>query len=172
MELKKFKTEVTPLRGKLLNYARRLTENDEDAEDVAQEVLLKLWNMRGQLDQYNNVEAFAMRVTHNAAIDLIRSRKPVYDSLDSVQCASPLSSPAELLEEKDQMKLMQRLIEQLPPLQQNILRMKDIEGYESKEIAELTGCNDESIRSNLSRARRKLREALILLLNEQRRRNE
>lgn len=47
MEQEQFKKEILPLREKLFLYARRLLDNPEDAEDVMQEVFLKLWYMRG-----------------------------------------------------------------------------------------------------------------------------
>ena len=51
MELKQFKITVVPLRDKLLNYARRMTDDPSDAEDAVQEVMLKLWNLRQKLDE-------------------------------------------------------------------------------------------------------------------------
>lgn len=72
MELKEFKITVLPLRAKLLNYARKLTDEPEDAEDAVQEVLLKLWNKRLELEQYRSIEAFAMTLTHNICIDMWR----------------------------------------------------------------------------------------------------
>jgi len=57
MEQEQFKKEILPLREKLFLYARRLLDNPEDAEDIMQEVFLKLWYMRGELDYYNNVMA-------------------------------------------------------------------------------------------------------------------
>ena len=64
-------------------------------------------------------------------------------------------------------ELIQWIVEHLPPLQRRIFRMKDIEGYETEEIEQLTGCSVDSIRKNLSRARRKIREDYIRL-NERR----
>ena len=66
MEQEQFKKEILPLREKLFLYARRLLDNPEDAEDVMQEVFLKLWYMRGELDYYNNVMAF--RTNHQAPL--------------------------------------------------------------------------------------------------------
>ena len=57
MELKQFKITVVPLRDKLLNYARRMTDDPSDAEDAVQEVMLKLWNLRQKLDEYRSIEA-------------------------------------------------------------------------------------------------------------------
>lgn len=75
MELKEFKITVLPLRAKLLNYARKLTDEPEDAEDAVQEVLLKLWNKRLELEQYRSIEAFAMTLTHNICIDMWRCKR-------------------------------------------------------------------------------------------------
>lgn len=167
MELKQFKIDILPLRDRLTRYALRLTENHSDAEDVAQEVMLKLWNIRDKLHEYHSVEALAVRMTHNLCMDVWRKKRPDTLSIDQV---SPINlsatTPERLLEEKDEMCLMHEIIHSLPPLQQTIIRMKDIEEYETAEIAEITGCNAESIRSNLSRARKKVRDIYLQVIQE------
>ncbi len=173
MELKEFKITVLPLRPKLLNYARKLTDEPEDAEDAVQEVLLKLWNKRLELEQYRSIEAFAMTLTHNICIDMWRCKRNDTLSLDIVQAASPTGTPERLLEIKDEIRLMHEIIDSLPNLQRTIMRMKDIEGYETDEIAEITGCGPEAIRSNLSRARKKVRDVYLRTIQERKeRRNE
>ena len=145
MELKQFKIAVLPLRDKLLSYARKLTDDHSDAEDAVQEVMLKLWNLRPKLDEYHSIEALAMTMTHHTCMDILRGKHPDNLSLDSVQAASPVATPERLLEEKDEFSLMRHIISTLPPLQQTILRMKDVEEYETEEIAEITGCSSEAI---------------------------
>lgn len=173
MELKEFKITVLPLRAKLLNYSRKLTDEPEDAEDAVQEVLLKLWNKRLELEQYRSIEAFAMTLTHNICIDMWRCKRNDTLSLDIVQAASPTGTPERLLEIKDEIHLMHEIIDSLPNLQRTIMRMKDIEGYETDEIAEITGCGPEAIRSNLSRARKKVRDVYLRTIQERKeRRNE
>ena len=173
MELKEFKITVLPLRPKLLNYARKLTDEPEDAEDAVQEVLIKLWNKRLELEQYRSIEAFAMTLTHNICIDMWRCKRNDTLSLDIVQAASPIGTPERLLEIKDEIRLMHEIIDSLPNLQRTIMRMKDIEGYETDEIAEITGCGPEAIRSNLSRARKKVRDVYLRTIQERKeRRNE
>lgn len=73
MELKQFKITVVPLRDKLLNYARRMTDDPSDAEDAVQEVMLKLWNLRQKLDEYRSIEAVAMTMTHHLCMDMWRA---------------------------------------------------------------------------------------------------
>ena len=172
MELKEFKITVLPLRGKLLNYARKMTEDTEDAEDAVQEVLIKLWSKRQELEQYRSIEAFAMTLTHNICIDMWRSKRNGNLPLDNVQAASPAGTPERLLEMKDEMRLMHEIIDSLPRLQRIILRMKDIEEYETEEIAEITGCGPEAIRSNLSRARKKVRDIYLRTIQERKERRK
>lgn len=172
MELKEFKITVLPLRAKLLSYARKLTDDSEDAEDAVQEVLLKLWNKRLELEQYRSIEAFATTLTHNICIDMWRSKRNDHLPLDTVQAASSAGTPERLLEIKDEMRLMHEIIHSLPPLQHTILRMKDIEGYETDEIAEITGCGPEAIRSNLSRARKKVRDIYLQTIQERKRKEK
>ena len=94
-------------------------------------------------------------------------------SLDIVQAASPTGTPERLLEIKDEIRLMHEIIHSLPNLQRTIMQMKDIEGYETDEIAEITGCGPEAIRSNLSRARKKVRDVYLRTIQERKeRRNE
>lgn len=161
MELNQFKKTVVPLRGKLLNYARKLTDDSSDAEDVVQEVMLKLWNIRQKLEEYNSIEALAVRITHNLCMDMWRSKRTDQVSLDQVPVVSQTVNPERVLEGNDEIRLMREIISSLPTLQQTIIRMKDIEEYETEEIAQITGCSSESIRSNLSRARKKVRDIYL-----------
>ncbi|MGE0015928.1 MAG: RNA polymerase sigma factor [Bacteroides sp.] len=161
MELNQFKITVVPLRGKLLNYARKLTDDSSDAEDVVQEVMLKLWNIRQKLEEYNSIEALAVRITHNLCMDMWRSKRTDQISLDQVPVVSQIVNPERVLEGNDEIRLMREIISSLPTLQQTIIRMKDIEEYETEEIAQITGCSSESIRSNLSRARKKVRDIYL-----------
>ena len=155
-----------------MNYARRLTDEPEDAEDAVQEVLLKLWNKRLDLEQYRSIEAFAMTLTHNVCIDMWRSKRTDNLPLDTVQATVPTETPERLLEIKDEIRLMHEIIDSLPTLQRTIMRMKDIEEYETEEIAEITGCGAEAIRSNLSRARKKVRDIYLQTIQERKRRTE
>lgn len=172
MELKQFKIDVLPLRDKLLSYARKLTEDPSDAEDAVQEVMLKLWNMRQKLDEYRSIEGLAMTMTHHRCMDIWRASRPDTLTLDCVQAQSQSATPERLLEEKDEFRLMREIIDLLPTQQRMILQMKDIQEYETEEIAEITGCNAETIRSNLSRARKKVRDIYLQTIQERKRRKK
>ena len=172
MELKQFKIDVLPLRDKLLNYARKLTEDPSDAEDAVQEIMLKLWNMRQKLDEYQSIEALAMTMTHHLCMDIWRAKRPDSLSLEQVQAPSQSATPERLLEEKDEFRLMREIIDSLPTLQRTIIQMKDVQEYETEEIAEITGCSAEAIRSNLARARKKVRDIYLQTIQEEKRRRK
>ena len=172
MELKQFKIDVLPLRDKLLNYARKLTEDPSDAEDAVQEIMLKLWNMRQKLDEYQSIEALAMTMTHHLCMDIWRAKRPDSLSLEQVQAPSQSATPERLLEEKDEFRLMRKIIDSLPTLQRTIIQMKDVQEYETEEIAEITGCSAEAIRSNLSKKKKKVRDIYLQTIQEEKRRRK
>lgn len=162
MDIVEYKRIVVALRPSLLAVARRITGNTQDAEDVVQDVCLKIWHFRDRLDQYENVEAYSTTMVKNMSIDKIRSRKPFSDEQELVGKETAEQLPDSLLEEKEERDAIRRIIEMLPPLQQRILQMKDIEGYETGEISGITGIAAEAVRNNLSRARKRIRELYLL----------
>jgi len=152
-----------PVRDNLFLTACRILENRDDAEDAVQETMIRLWNLRDDLGKYDNLIALAMTITKNQCIDKIRSRaKTVSIEQDVYRRAGP-DNPYLRLERKNTEEVVKAIIKDLPALQKAIITMKDIEGYELSEIAEITGGNVEAIRVNLSRARKKVREAFVRL---------
>lgn len=163
MELETFKSTVLPLRDKLLKYSVKLTDDGADAEDIVQEAFLKLWYIRDRLDGYQSVEALSVQVVKNLCLDKLRSKRMDRMPENSESILVDTVTPDQLLEQHDAVAIIGRLIQQLPTLQQCIIRMKDVEGYELSEIAQITGTQIESVRVNLSRARKKVREQFLML---------
>ena len=163
MELETFKSTVLPLRDKLLKYSVKLTDDGADAEDIVQEAFLKLWYIRDRLDGYQSVEALSVQVVKNLCLDKLRSKRMDRMPENSESILADTVTPEQLLERHDAVAIIGRLIQQLPTLQQCIIWMKDVEGYELSEIAQITGTQIESVRVNLSRARKKVREQFLML---------
>jgi len=158
MEQAQFKKEIIPLRERLISYAERMLENKSDAEDIIQEVFLKLWSMRGELGNYVSVDALSITMTKHLCLNRLKANQRGQDDLNELVLIDKNLSPAEQLEQKDSVAQVMRIIDQLPDLQQSVLRMKHIDGLEIDEIAALTGSAPEAIRMNLSRARKKVKE--------------
>jgi RNA polymerase sigma-70 factor (ECF subfamily) len=161
MSQERFKAEILPIRDKLFHIAQRILVEEQEAEDAVQEVLLKLWHSRDSLDRYDSPAAFAATVTKNHCLDRLKV-KSRQDSLDeSYNARAGTDNPYLQLERRNTEEVLQKIIENLPPLQQAIIKMKDMEEYEMDEIAQITGTNVEAVRVNLSRARKKVREEYI-----------
>ena len=101
MELETFKITVLPLRDKLINISWRMMEDRSDAEDIVQETFLKLWQIREKLDGYNSVEALAVQVAKNLALDKLKQHRPEGMDITSLSLDSGTRNPAEELEQHD-----------------------------------------------------------------------
>jgi RNA polymerase sigma factor (sigma-70 family) len=173
MTTHEFKHMVIPVGNKLFHFARLLLKDENEARDAVQETYLKLWKMREELASVKNVEAFAMKLTKNWCLDRLKAKKPVFvDSYSGkLDISGDSTSPYQSLETADRMKQFQLLTGQLPEQQQLLIQLRDIQGYEFEEIAEVTGMSVNNIRVSLSRARMKLREKLTKLDNYGQERN-
>ena len=164
MDLERFKSDIIPLRKKLLLFATKMMENDADAEDIVQETLLRLWNIREQLGNLSNPAGFAMQTTKNICIDKLRTKKQLVN-IDDCFLETTENTPYSDAEKQDLVLIIKQIIENLPELQRCIIRMRDIEDYELEEIAEITGTRVSAVTVNLSRARKKVRERFGEIMN-------
>lgn len=149
MTQEEFMEEARRVRPQLLLVARRYL-GDDDAEDVVQDALLRLWQMVGEVRR--PMDALASVLTRNLCISQLRRQR----------CPSGLSEENITSEDSDyaddeRLLRMLAIIETLPSLQQTILRLRHIDGMEMKDIATLIGSNEVAIRKALSRARQTVR---------------
>ncbi len=164
MNIQTFKIRVLPIREKLYRRSLKMLGSEADAEDMTQEVMLKLWMMRSRLEEYRSIEALAVQICKNACINKIRARKIyVNEAFDFLQVSVP--TPDRQLEEIDSVETVARIIDRLPEMQKLTIRLRDIEGYQPEEIAEITGCAESAVRVNLSRARKKVKEEFFKINN-------
>ncbi|QHW01120.1 RNA polymerase sigma factor [Spirosoma endbachense] len=163
MDLQAFKQRILPVQGRLFRLASMFLRNREEAEDAMQDVLLRLWTNRQQLDAYHSVEALAVQMTKNLCLDRLKSptRQKMTDdsSLQTIQ--SETVSPYRQTELADSAVLINRLMNELPEQQKFILHLRDVEEYSFEEIEQLTGLSVNNIRVILSRARQRLRDSYL-----------
>ena len=161
MEQHKFEIEAKRMRPALLRLAMHYTEDADEAEDVIQEVLLKFWVLRDRLDAYRSIDALAIVITKHLCLNRKRSVQAEKVSLEEGMAIVCEDTPEQTLIREERMDELLELIAGLPNLQQAILRMKHVEGFEVEEIARMTGSTPIAIRTNLSRARKKVREQFL-----------
>lgn len=165
MTREEFKIQVVPFGEKLYRLAYRFLKDPDDAKDALQEVYIKLWNLKDKLKEYKSIEAFAVTVTKNHCLDKMKLKRTVpLEAKHTYDRSNEDADPQLKLELKEDIKRVTDLLSLLPEQQRMILELKDIEGYSYEEIEEVMNVPVNTIRVNLSRARKKIRE-LILKIN-------
>lgn len=153
---------VEAIKNKLFRFAVSMLRDEAEAEDVVQEVVIKLWKQRDQLDHIQNMEAWTMRLTRNLSIDKIRSKHRQYESIDTiVDLKESQPSPARQLELSDTMEHLKKWVSQLPENQRLVFQLRDIEGMTYKEIGETLDMPLSQVKINLFRARQQVRTYLL-----------
>lgn len=161
MTKQEFQHSILPLKDKLFRFALRLMNNIPEAEDVVQEVFIKLWQQREKLVEVSNMEAWSVRITRNVSIDKMRARKQTEDVSTAVIFKPDTNAkPDELLEQSDTMNHIQIMMHQLPEKQRLVMHLRDIEEYSYQEIAESLSIPLNQVKVNLFRARKYIREQI------------
>ncbi len=159
MDRKEFTAMAPALRERIVGMAARICPPDM-ADDVAQDTLMRLWTMRDRLDTYTSIEALAMVIARNRAIDLTRE-SAVVTGLDGVERQELYPAPDEAMTASEASAEIDSILATLPSVQQSLLRMRHTEGMEIAEIAEITGSTPGAIRTALSRARQNVKELFM-----------
>lgn len=151
---------VLRISRRLYAYAFRMLGNQQSSEDAVQDVFVKLWKMNKTLETYRSIEALAITMVKNQCLDQLRRMKlAAADEIESIKPRSdPGPSPQEQLEREETMRLLDRIINELPPNYRDTVRFRDIDGLSYEEISEKSGQNINTIRVNLSRARKIIRD--------------
>ena len=161
MEAETFKQRFLPFHPKLYRVSLALVESPEDAEDILQEAYARLWSKRASLEAVQNPEAFAVTIVRNLCLDFLRSPRSNSRSepLEAITRPSE-DSPDRQVELRDQLRQVRQLIEELPPNQRQVIRLRGMEDCSLEEIAQITGFSDANVRTLLSRARKYIKEKL------------
>lgn len=156
-----FKQLLLPLYPRLQRVALRLLGNVEDAEDMVQEVYMKLWSKRDALPDVQDVEAYCVTLTKNMCIDRLRMAEVEKEDVDEVPTMLAATDDVEAqVERRDAVEQVKQIIETLPEHQQQVITLRDMEDCSFEEIVEQTGLTAVNIRMLLSRARKTIRERL------------
>ena len=162
-----FEDSAQRYRRQVYSFARYLLSNREEAEDVTQEVLLRLWRHRSGVDE-ERLGSWLLRVTRNACYDLLRKRRSDHAALTSgaafdaelQHAASAEPDPQARAEAAD---FRQRLLAALADLEEpykSVVILREVQGLPHREIGEALGVPEVTVRVHLHRGRRKLRERL------------
>ena len=162
MKSSEFKRIVLPLSPRLFRLSCNLLNNREEAEDIVQEVFLKLWGMRNQLGAYRSIEALAVSITRNLSIDHLRRYKREREKQKAIDPA--LINDQNVLNDiilAEQHEELLRIINELSEPQRSIVQLRHVEGCSYEEISKLLNMNVNAIRVSISRARTQIRKMMV-----------
>ena len=164
MNVDSFHTVILPLKDKFFRLAYSIVRDQAEAEDIVQDVLLKLWNKRDEWDYIENLGAYSFRIAKNTALDRLASmavRKtgvidPEKENLFFIESRSPYSE----MERKEQRSAIDQSIEALSENQRLVFTLREIEGMSYRKIAETLTISEDLVKISLHRARQKMKEML------------
>ena len=162
MHLEYFKNEIFPLKDKLFRYAYSLLKDRAEAEDVVQEVFIRLWQKRDDLKHIDSIEAWSMTMTRNLTLDKFRTRKLEFLALNNAENIADTRAVPDVMVEQSEIKTdIDKIIDSLSGKQKQVIRLRDIEGYTYQEIGEIIGIDQNLVKVTLFRARENLRKKLL-----------
>ena len=167
MSPKEFENIVPALRPLMVKVGRDFFGNRTDADDVAQEGLIRLWKYCERLSADRNMEALAIKVAKNVCVDIYKRRSTLTVTLESEteihEALADNDADAGIVAGETQQKIHEAM-ERLSPRERELLRKRHIEGYTADEIAQETGIPKPSVKSMISIARKKMIKELQKIL--------
>ncbi len=167
-----FETLVTRKTSAVVSLARRIVGNTEDARDVAQMVFLRVWNEIHRYDEKYSLNTWLYRIATNLSIDFLRSarsRERAHGATLHIVREREESTAAEATrnaEDSDLARLFETVSGRLSEKQKAAFVLREMEDCETKEIAEILGCGESTVRNHLFNARRILRREIGRLFPE------
>ena len=156
MDRTAFEQQARSWREKALSVSLNNGAGKDEAEDIAQDVMLRLWQMHDELDHYGSVEALTALMARHLLNNHQRRRQP--ETLDEAIVISINTSPHDVLEIKENEQWLTKRLQELPTTQRTLLYMRQVERRTHEEIARLLGIEITSVSTLLARARRTLLE--------------
>ncbi len=157
--------DILPLKNKLYRTALRITLNAQEAEDIVQETLIKVWRVCEEDNLINDLEAYAFITCRNLSLDYLKRLKRI-----NARCAiqfpipsAPLTDddPLTHLTARESLQNIENFINTLPERQRTCWHLRDIEALPYKEIASILSITEEQVKINIFRARKALKEKFI-----------
>jgi RNA polymerase sigma-70 factor (ECF subfamily) len=159
-----FNQSVLPLKDKLYRLALSIVKDRTEAEDIVQDVFLKIWSKQDGWELIDNMEAYCYRSIKNLSFDRLesiaaRSVEKYNSEMDNMMFIDT-KNPHSAFVEKEQIDIIFRCVEKLSENQRMVFQLREIEGMSYKDIAKSLNMSEELVKVSLFRARRKIKELL------------
>jgi RNA polymerase sigma-70 factor (ECF subfamily) len=171
-ETRSFDVLVERYQTRLLNFVYRIVGDRERAEDLVQEVFVRVYRHLGRFDRSKKFSTWIYTIASNLAKNELRnrSRNPLVlftsmtkgweDEERPLEFEDPSSRPDDLFRKRHVRELVESSVAQLPTHHREVFMLREIEGRSYEEIAEITHCNLGTVKSRLNRARNSFAEII------------
>ncbi|WP_159948742.1 RNA polymerase sigma factor [Polaribacter septentrionalilitoris] len=154
MNKQDFKLIVFSLSERIYPMVARLLGGNQNVEDAIQEIMLKLWEKRNQVAKHPNIKGLVFLTARNHCLDILRKKKlELEDSTNHLKVLKSSNNQTDL-EWHELNTIIQEILKKLPEQQKEVFVMRDLDGYEFKEIAAALAIKIEHVRVLISRARK------------------
>lgn len=154
-----FRQDLLPLKDKIFRLGLRITLNAQEAEDLTQDTLIRVWNKREDLAEVENLEAYCITICRNLALDRMarKENENVSIEAENTDAYDDSRTPEEQLEMDDKLQRIHRLFQALPERLRSALQLRDIEGMSYQEAAQVMGITEDLFKVTLHRARKAIK---------------
>lgn len=166
-----FQHDILPLKNELYRLALRITLSREEAEDVVQDTMIKVWNNRDRWQEIDSIEAYCLTICRNLSLDVLRKKDNQHQSIEEEEVLASQQSTQNLQEaiiQKDRLQLIRQLVNALPEKQRSCMQLRDFEGKPYKEIATILNISEEQVKVNIFRARQTIKQKYQDIENQER----
>ncbi len=160
-----FKETVFVFKDEMYRFAKRFVMSSDEAEDVVQDLMMKFWQKKEELQQFGNLKSYVLKSVKNECLNRLKHHEVKLGFAD-IQIHTSELYQMEVNNMKDHIV---KFINELPEKQKMVIHLKDVEEYEVSEIAEILEMEDNAVRVNLMRARQKVKEQISKLMNYEQR---
>lgn len=148
----------------LYRFATRFVSDTQVAENIVQDVFVKIWESRASLKIHSNVRAYLYMATRNHALNVIKREKRTVSIDGYTNFESSLKSPDEQTIDKELHKAVHKAIAQLPERGRRVYEMHKFDGLSYSEIAEIQQVSINTVKTQMQRAMKSLHKQLSYLL--------
>lgn len=144
---------VKKISHRLFGYVFKLTKDEEDANDLVQDAFMKLWINREKVE-FKKAKSWLFTTAHNAFINFIKK------SNRQERIGEGVDIPVESKNRFELQEIIDLAMKSLPELQKSIILLRDLEGYNYKEIGDMLKLNESQVKVYLFRARKKIKDQI------------
>ncbi len=168
MKKASFPKLVQQHKDRVFGYSYYFLRNREDAEDVTQDVFVRLWQHWDEIDQHK-IKAWVMQVAHHRCIDFTRKRKRIHEDVYETTShpgkiayppSSAMQNPDEQFELNETQRLLLNVLEGLPERTKSMMLMHYFQDLKFDTIAEILDININTVKVTVHRGRKMLKSAI------------